>query len=134
MVWVGISYQVRFNLLRIEGNLDSNKYVREMLQPEIIPILQAFLELSFSQKIHAHILQILSETSVQPNSHNVFLGMLIRRICRLLSTCELWLVSFLLLICFLQFQKTNFNYEYKQYGIIFPKQTFKICLTPCHVV
>ncbi|GFW12453.1 uncharacterized protein TNCV_817061 [Trichonephila clavipes] len=34
----------------------------------------------------------------------------------------------------LQRQKTNFCCAYKQHGIFFHKQTFKICLTPCHVV
>ncbi|GFX54334.1 transposable element Tcb2 transposase [Trichonephila clavipes] len=30
--------------------------------------------------------------------------------------------------------KTNFCCACKQYGILFPKQTFEICLAPCHVV
>ncbi|GFW49321.1 transposable element Tc1 transposase [Trichonephila clavipes] len=39
-VWGAISYHGRFNLLRIEGNLNSNRYVREVLQPEVVPFLQ----------------------------------------------------------------------------------------------
>ncbi|GFY20232.1 hypothetical protein TNCV_208641 [Trichonephila clavipes] len=31
-------------------------------------------------------------------------------------------------------QKTNFCCAYKQFGILFHKQTFKICLTPCYVL
>ncbi|GFX64377.1 transposable element Tc1 transposase [Trichonephila clavipes] len=42
MVWGAISYHVRSNLLRIEGNLNRNRYVREVLQPEVIPFLQGF--------------------------------------------------------------------------------------------
>ncbi|GFT24679.1 transposable element Tc1 transposase [Trichonephila clavipes] len=37
--WSGISYHERTNLLRIEGSLDSNRYVREGLQPEVVPSL-----------------------------------------------------------------------------------------------
>ena len=39
MVWRVISYHRRSNLLRIEGNLNSNRYVRKVLQPEV-PFLQ----------------------------------------------------------------------------------------------
>ncbi|GFX19304.1 transposable element Tc1 transposase [Trichonephila clavipes] len=39
MVLGEISYHGRSNLLRIEGNLNSNRYVREVLQPEVIPFL-----------------------------------------------------------------------------------------------
>ncbi|GFX17110.1 transposable element Tc1 transposase [Trichonephila clavipes] len=40
MVWSAISYHGRSNWLRIEGNLISNRYVREMLQSEVVPFLQ----------------------------------------------------------------------------------------------
>ncbi|GFW06514.1 transposable element Tc1 transposase [Trichonephila clavipes] len=35
MVWDAISYPGRSNLLRIEGNLNRNRYVSEVLQPEV---------------------------------------------------------------------------------------------------
>ncbi|GFX82567.1 uncharacterized protein TNCV_2167151 [Trichonephila clavipes] len=38
---------------------------------------KASLELSFSRIMHAHMLQRLFETSVQPNSYSFFLGLLI---------------------------------------------------------
>ncbi|GFY09331.1 transposable element Tc1 transposase [Trichonephila clavipes] len=43
MVWGAISYHGRSSLLRIEGNLNSNRYVREVLQPEVVPFLQSIL-------------------------------------------------------------------------------------------
>ncbi|GFV47308.1 uncharacterized protein TNCV_4829641 [Trichonephila clavipes] len=43
------------------------------------PSLKASLELSFSRIMHAHMLQRLLEISVQPNTCNFFLGLLIRR-------------------------------------------------------
>ncbi|GFU13726.1 transposable element Tc1 transposase [Trichonephila clavipes] len=36
MVWDAISYHGRSNLLRIKGNLNSNRYVREVLHPEVV--------------------------------------------------------------------------------------------------
>ncbi|GFV78039.1 uncharacterized protein TNCV_1931 [Trichonephila clavipes] len=50
------------------------------------PTFKESLELSFSRIMHAHILQSLFETSVQPFTCNFFLVLIIRRICRLLST------------------------------------------------
>ncbi|GFX48066.1 uncharacterized protein TNCV_4114011 [Trichonephila clavipes] len=100
MVWGAISYHGRSNLQRIKDNINSNKYVREVLLPEVVP----------------------------------FLCLLIHRITRLLSPCGIWFVVVSLLICALQFQKTNVCCACKQYRILFHKQIFKICLTPCHVV
>ncbi|GFT95987.1 transposable element Tcb1 transposase [Trichonephila clavipes] len=37
--WGAISYHERSNLQRIEGNLNSNRYVREVLQLEVVPFL-----------------------------------------------------------------------------------------------
>ncbi|GFS81807.1 uncharacterized protein TNCV_1544451 [Trichonephila clavipes] len=39
MVCGAISYHGRSNLLRIEGNLKINKYVREVLQPQFLSFL-----------------------------------------------------------------------------------------------
>ncbi|GFX87955.1 transposable element Tc1 transposase [Trichonephila clavipes] len=40
MVCGAISYHERSNLLRIESNLNSNRYVREVLHPKVVPFLQ----------------------------------------------------------------------------------------------
>ncbi|GFT88856.1 transposable element Tc1 transposase [Trichonephila clavipes] len=39
MVCDSISYHGRSNLLRIEGNLNSNRYVLEVLLPKVVPFL-----------------------------------------------------------------------------------------------
>ncbi|GFV08838.1 hypothetical protein TNCV_3820811 [Trichonephila clavipes] len=44
-----IFYHGRSNLLRIESNLNSNRYVREVLQPEVVLFLQVILGASFQQ-------------------------------------------------------------------------------------
>ena len=41
MVWGAIKYNMRSRLLRIEGNLNSNRNIREVLQPKVLPLLQA---------------------------------------------------------------------------------------------
>ncbi|GFS90173.1 transposable element Tc1 transposase [Trichonephila clavipes] len=121
MFWGAISYHGRSNLQRIEGNLNNNRYVHEVLQPEVVPFLQGIPGAILQ---HAYMLQKLFETSVQPNTSNFFLGLLIRRIYRLLSTCEIWLDGVPLMIRVLQLQKTNFCCAYKQSGILFHKQIF----------
>ncbi|GFX57356.1 transposable element Tc1 transposase [Trichonephila clavipes] len=49
MVWDAILYHGRSNLLRIEGNLNSNRYVRDVLQPEVVPFLQDMPGVIFQQ-------------------------------------------------------------------------------------
>ncbi|GFT26466.1 transposable element Tcb2 transposase [Trichonephila clavipes] len=49
MVWGATSYNGRSNLLRIEGNLNSNRYVREVLQPEVVPFFQGIPRAIFQQ-------------------------------------------------------------------------------------
>ncbi|GFX27959.1 uncharacterized protein TNCV_773441 [Trichonephila clavipes] len=86
MIWGAILYHERSNLLRIEGNLDSNRYIHEMLQPEVVSFLQGIPGAVLQQgNAHPHVARLL-ETSVQPNTCNFFLGLLSSRICRLLST------------------------------------------------
>ena len=49
MVWGAIGYNMRSRLLRIECNLKSNRYIREILQPEVLPLLQATPHAIFQQ-------------------------------------------------------------------------------------
>ena len=49
MVWGAIGYNMRSRLLRIEGNLNSNPYIREVLQPDVLPLHQATPHAIFQQ-------------------------------------------------------------------------------------
>ena len=49
MVWGAIGYNMRSRLLRIEGNLNSNCYIREILQSEVLTLLQATPHAIFQQ-------------------------------------------------------------------------------------
>ena len=49
IVWGAIGYNMRPRFLRIEGNLNRNRYIREVLQPEVLPLLQATPHTIFQQ-------------------------------------------------------------------------------------
>ena len=49
MVGDAIGYNTRSRLLRIEGNLNSNRYIKEVLQPKVLPFLQATPHAVFQQ-------------------------------------------------------------------------------------
>ena len=49
MVWGAIGYNMRSRLLRIEGNLNSNCYIREILQPDRLLLLQTTPRAIFRQ-------------------------------------------------------------------------------------
>ena len=49
MVWSTIGYNMLSRLLRIEGNLNSNRYDREVLQPKVLLLLQATPRAIFQQ-------------------------------------------------------------------------------------
>ena len=49
MVWDVISCHTRSSLLRMEANLSSNRYVREVLQPEVVHFFQGIPGAIFQQ-------------------------------------------------------------------------------------
>ncbi|GFV56209.1 uncharacterized protein TNCV_3266161 [Trichonephila clavipes] len=102
--------------------------------PKSFPSFKDSLELYFSRIMYAYMLQRLFEFFVQPNTCNFFFDLLIRWMFCILSTCGIWLVGVSLVLRILYLEKTNFCCAYKQYGILFHKETLKICFTPCHVV
>ncbi|GFU72656.1 transposable element Tc1 transposase [Trichonephila clavipes] len=80
IVWGAISYHERSNLLRIEGNLKSNRYVVEVRQPEVVPVLQGMPGAIFQQDktrphfaktarvfCSAHHMQLLSWSAYSPD-------------------------------------------------------------------
>ncbi|GFX19726.1 transposable element Tcb2 transposase [Trichonephila clavipes] len=105
---------------------------RACATPEVVPFLQGILGAIFQQNnAHLHVTKTVRDFSsakhmqLLPRPADSHSDM---------SPIQCVLVGVPLLIRVLQFQKTNFCCACKQYGIIFHKQTFKICLTPCHVV
>ncbi|GFX47795.1 transposable element Tc1 transposase [Trichonephila clavipes] len=134
MVWGAIPYHGRSHLLRIEGNLTSNRYVREVLQLEVVPFLQGISGAVFQQDnecphvaktvgdfCSAQHMQLLSWPAYSPDMPPIehVWDLVGRRLARDPHPAA---------------SKDELSLRIKQYGIIFHMQNFKICLTPCHVV
>ncbi|GFV28262.1 transposable element Tc1 transposase [Trichonephila clavipes] len=134
MFWRAISYHGRSNLLRIPRNLNSHRYVPEVLQPEVVIFLQGIPGAMFQQdNVCPHVL----------NTFRVFCSAQHMKLFSWpayssdMSPIEhVWdfFVGASLLIRAMQLQNMNFCCAYKKYGVVLHKQTFKICLTLCHVV
>ena len=114
MVWGAISYHGRSNLLRIESNLNNNRYVHEVLQPEVVPFLQRIPGDIFQQDSSPPNVAKTVRDFCSAQHMQLFPGcILIRWIYRLVSTCEIMLVGVSLVFRVLQLQKTNFACAYK---------------------
>ena len=60
IVWGAIGYNMQSRLLRIEGNLNSNHYSREVLQPEVLPFLHATPHAIFQHdNVRSHVARIV---------------------------------------------------------------------------
>ena len=115
-LWSGVRFHIMDDLICYELKVISIARGTSVKchSPKSFLSFKASLELSISRIMHIHMLQKLFETSVQPNTHSFFPGLLICRICRLLSTCGILLVGISLVICVLQLQKTNFSSAFNQ--------------------
>ncbi|GFS84794.1 transposable element Tcb1 transposase [Trichonephila clavipes] len=49
MVWGGIGYQSRICLVRIDGTLNSQRYISKVLEPVVLPYLQGLVTAIFQQ-------------------------------------------------------------------------------------
>lgn len=66
MVWGAIGYDCRSHLVHIEGNLNSDRYIREIVEPEVLPLLQSIPGAIFQQdnaRVHvSHTVQAFFST------------------------------------------------------------------------
>ncbi|GFV61600.1 transposable element Tcb1 transposase [Trichonephila clavipes] len=110
MVWGAIAYHGRSQLLRIVGNLNSTRYINEVLQPQAIPFLQGLPGAVFQQdNARPHVaktvksyldsqqVQLLSWPAYSPDMSpiehmwDIVGGRLARDLRPVVSTDELWL-------------------------------------------
>ena len=113
-LWSGVQFRIVDNPICYELraiSITTGKFMK-CCRLKSFPSFKSSMELPFSRIMHAHMLQRLFETFVQPNPCNFFLGLFIRRICCLLSTCGIWLIGVSIVIRVLHLQKTNFCYAY----------------------
>ncbi|GFV42519.1 transposable element Tcb1 transposase [Trichonephila clavipes] len=60
MVWGGIGYHSRTPLVRITGSLNSQRYISEVLEPDVLPYLQGLATAIFQQdNARPHVARIL---------------------------------------------------------------------------
>lgn len=58
MVWGAIGYNCRSHLVHIAGNLNSDRYIREIVEPEVLPLLRRIPGAVFQQdNARAHVSQ-----------------------------------------------------------------------------
>ena len=124
IVWGAIGYNTRSRLLRIEGNLYSNRYIREVLLPEVLPLIQALHMPYFSRTMPGHTWQRLCKPSSKDDGYHCFPGLHVRQTCRPSNMSGIGLVGdIFLMLCGL---------AYKLRGGTFPRKISRASLIPCH--
>ena len=88
MVWGAIGYNMRSHLLPIHGNLNSKQYIKEVLEREVLPHIQATPHSIFQQY------------NVQPHSGEECIGLLGRTTVSLLTwparSIDMWPIEHVL--------------------------------------
>ena len=129
MVWGAIGYNIRSRLLRIEGNLNNNRYIREVLQPEVLP--ETPLTIFQQDNARTHVARIVQAFFQR------------RRVSLLpwpasssdMSSIEhggIWLVADLFVRVLQHLLSTLCGFAYKLRGGTFPEKISKASLNPCH--
>ena len=93
MVSGAIGYNMRSHLLYIEGNLNSNRYIREVSQPEVLPLLQATPHAILQQdNARPHVARIV-QAFLQRDGYHCFPGLHVRQTCRPSNMSGMWLIG-----------------------------------------
>ncbi|GFU77833.1 transposable element Tcb1 transposase [Trichonephila clavipes] len=82
MVWFDIGYPSRTPLVRITGTLNSQSYISEVLEPVVLPHLQAWPQPYFNSIMRDHTWHALSKGSSSITRLNCFPGRLALQIFR----------------------------------------------------
>ena len=132
MFWGAIGYNMRSHLLRIEGNLNSNHYIREVLQPEVLPLLQATPHAIIQQhNAWPHVTRIV-QVFFQRRRYHCFPGLHVRQICRPSNMSGIRLVGDLFVRVLQHLLLMLCGLAYKLRGGTFPRKISRATLIPCH--
>ncbi|GFT22516.1 transposable element Tcb1 transposase [Trichonephila clavipes] len=83
MVWSSIGYHSRTPLVCIDGTLNGQRYISQVLEPVVLPYLQGLATAIFEQdSARSHVARILSKGSSSITRLNCFPGRLTLRIFR----------------------------------------------------
>ena len=128
MVWGATGYNMQSRLLRIEGNLNSNRYIREVLQPEVLPLFQTTWQTIFQQdNARPHVCKPSSK-----DRYHCFPGLHVRQTCRASKTSGIRLVDDLFVRVLQHLLLTLCGLAYKLRGGTFPMKISRASLIPCH--
>ena len=132
MVWGTIGYNMRSRLLCNESNLNSNQYIREVLQPEVLPLIQAIPHSYFSRIMPGHTWQGLCKPSSKDDGYHCFPGLHVCQTYRPSNMSEILLVSDLFVRVLQHLLLTLCGFAYKLSGGTFPRKISRVSLIPCH--
>ena len=93
MVWGTIGYNMRSHLLRIEGNLNSNRYIMRFYSPRYCPLFRKLHMPYFSRKMPGHAWQGLCKPSSKDDGYHCFPGLHVRQTFRPSNKSGIWLVG-----------------------------------------
>lgn len=114
-------------------NLNSKKYISELVEPEVISFLHGKSRGNFQQNNTRP--QVARNVKVLFSAqHSSYRNLCIRQTCRTLNVLRISLIDVFPEILAQQLERMNFWYVFKEYRLLFPMQTFKICLTSRYVV
>lgn len=85
MIWGALRYHRKSQQLRILCDLNSNRYIRDNLKPEVVPAFNAFLVLYFRRTMLIDILLRIAKPSFQRNRCISFPSLPVHSIWRLLN-------------------------------------------------
>ena len=93
MVWAAIVYNLRSCLLSIEGNLSNHRYIREVLQSEVLSLLQVTPYACFSRTMLGQTWQGLSKPSSKDDGYHCFPDLHVLETCCPSNMSGIWLVG-----------------------------------------
>ena len=132
MVWGAIGYNMRSRLLRIEGNLNSNNYIREVFySPRYCPSFRQLHMPYFSRTMPGHTWQGLYKPSPKDYGYHCFPGLHVRQTCRPSNVSGTWSVGDLLFRVLQHLLLTLCGLAYKLLGGTFSRKISRASLIPC---
>ena len=83
---------MRSRVLRIEGNLNSNRYIREVLLPQVLPLFRQHHMPYFSRTMPGHTWQGLCKPP-KDDGYHCFPGLHVHQTCRPSNMSRIWFVG-----------------------------------------
>ncbi|GFY10490.1 transposable element Tcb1 transposase [Trichonephila clavipes] len=131
MVWGGIGYHSRTPLVRIPGTLNSQRYISEVLEPVVLPYLQALAAAIFQgENARPHVARIVQRFFV---NHQIELLPWQARSPDLSPIENMWsmIAQRLIQISVRLPNQINFGNVWNRLGLLYPKNTSKVSLNQC---